>query len=179
MPKAIKKQKGLLDTWGRRNRKLQDKICKECGLIFRPYREQSKYCSIKCLWKNNGGHNKKQESWWKNNRGYIEGRIWLPDGTQIRVKQHRFVMEGILGRPLLSTEDVHHINGNKSDNRPINLEIITHSQHTTNSNKKRIYKKGYRLNLTNAERKSRSLRAIAIQLYRLGQQTINKAEEAL
>jgi hypothetical protein len=60
------------------------------------------------MWSKNGGRNKKPESWWQTSNGYIEGKIWLPDGTQIRVKQHRFVVEGILGRALLSDEDVHH-----------------------------------------------------------------------
>ena len=167
----------MKDTLGRENRKIPDRNCNECGKLYRPRRLNSKYCSRECLWKNNGGHNKKAESWWINSNGYVEGKIWLPDGTQIRVKRSRFVMEGILGRPLKSDEDVHHKDGNKVNDTPSNLKLIEHGKHTTVSNLTRNYKHGYKLNLSEQQRKAKSLLAISRQLQKLGLAAISKSEK--
>lgn len=62
-------------------------------------------------------------SGWLNEDGY---RVVYRGGRQ--VLEHRWVYQQVLSRPLLDTEEVHHRNGQRSDNRIENLELWSKSQ---------------------------------------------------
>lgn len=43
--------------------------------------------------------------------------------------EHRIIVESILGRRLSFNEVVHHIDGNKNNNDPSNLTVVTRQEH--------------------------------------------------
>ena len=47
----------------------------------------------------------------------------------VQNREHRYIMQDIIGRKLGKNEIVHHIDGNKKNNNPDNLMIVTRSEH--------------------------------------------------
>lgn len=103
-----------------------------------PGTNKGKFRSSSCGTKALGGHRNKtgdKSHLWKGGRnvirdGYIE--IYTPDHPAARggkyVREHRLVMEKMIGRYLEPYEEVHHKNGIRDDNRPDNLELWVISQ---------------------------------------------------
>ena len=79
--------------------------------------------------------------WWKGGRNKTEKGYVLviaPDGWRWpemvlasgRIREHRMIMALHLGRALTKQEVIHHINGDRHDNRIENLELFSsHGEH--------------------------------------------------
>ncbi len=131
--------KTCYDEWQRRRRVTI--ICLVCGTsVIRKHGEavarSGHYCSKRCSEagqvRNGLGrfHNGREAV--INQDGYV--LIWEPDHPAAyrngRMFEHRWVVEQTLGRRLDPDDQVHHVNGIKTDNQPGNLAVKTAREHT-------------------------------------------------
>lgn len=100
-----------------------NKICELCGTKFYPAKKTSKYCSLDC--KYNVYQRKCYKSVSLKDLHQDEQELFRPMfGKKGSCSEHRYVMAKKVHRPLKTTEIVHHLNGNKRDNRIENLELL-------------------------------------------------------
>ena len=65
----------------------------------------------------------------KNHDSYGYVRVKVKEGAGRWEKEHSLVMGGLIGRALLPSEHVHHLNGKRNDNRPENLHLCWNAKH--------------------------------------------------
>ena len=113
------------------------KVCAACDtpyVIDAYHAKRSRYCSRQCACRVTGMARRRgdQHPGWKGGRrrtsdGYV--LVYAPEHPTLRgkrapyIREHRLVMEQAIGRLLESHETVHHINGDKTDNRIENLQL--------------------------------------------------------
>lgn len=111
------------------------KNCIQCGNTFtrKPYKKETpKFCSRLCACR----HRNTPEHQAKAGRlgGKVTGDRTRGTGTKGYIKlngrhEHRVVAEIKLGRPLKKNEIVHHLDENKHNNNPDNLQVMTQAEH--------------------------------------------------
>lgn len=106
----------------------ETKKCSHCGKLFSrrkrewfPHFVARLYCSRRCA---GLALNQRLPS---NEFKARYRQIKTPDGR--RMLEHRWVMEQHIGRKLLRSEQVHHINHDRLDNRIENLELVSSYEH--------------------------------------------------
>ena len=114
------------------SKKYISKTCSNCKEEYKTRDEKSLYCSRQCFHlSRKGTRNPKRLGLFETSEGYL--LRYSPNHPNAQsngyVLDHRLVVESSIGRLLLNTEIVHHINGDPSDNSIDNLSVMSQSKH--------------------------------------------------
>lgn len=112
--------------------KTPNHTCPNCGKMF--YITPSRFktvddpcCSMSCATSRRTGDS---AAHWKGGRSVSpNGYISLSIPGKGRIFEHRHIVEQRIGRRLYAGEQVHHINGDRQDNRDENLQLVTIIEH--------------------------------------------------
>lgn len=115
--------------------------CSYCGEYFKSFKcyqkreRKNRFCNRECEANFKRSKNTKDE-WFSTtiSNGYRCVKL----NTGETIDEHRLIMAKHIGRELLKTEHVHHINKNKLDNRIENLTLMKDSEHNNLHSKERI-----------------------------------------
>ena len=79
------------------------------------------------------------------------GYIQITTGPNKGKLLHRLIWEEWYGKPVPNGYDIHHLNGNKSDNRIQNLQCVEHLAHMKSHNKGRTFSEETRKKLSESK----------------------------